>query len=70
MLGRRSTQRSLFAATLWPHMVPTDSSYGRLAAVSNLLFRDENPAALYCPDNGRPSLAPLATLWSARAPCF
>ena len=58
MLGRRSPQRSLFSATLWPHMVPTDSFYGRLATVSDLLFRDEDLAAMYCPDNGRPSLPP------------
>jgi hypothetical protein len=58
MLGRRSPQGSLFAATLWPHAVPAASFYGRLAAVSDVLFRDDDLAARYCPDNGRPSLPP------------
>jgi len=33
LLGRRSPQRSLFAATLWPRVVPNDAFCGRLAGV-------------------------------------
>ncbi len=58
MLGRRHPQRSLFEAPAWPHPIPSDSFYARLAAVNEILFRDEDLAELYCPDNGRPSLPP------------
>jgi transposase len=58
MLGRRKPQRSLFEAQAWPHRVPTDSFYGRLGAVMEQLFSDDDLAELYCPDNGRPSLPP------------
>ena len=58
MLGRRDPQRSLFDAQSLPHLVPADSFYGRMGAVSDVLFRDEDLQALYCPDNGRPSLPP------------
>jgi transposase len=58
MLGRRSPQLSFFDAQGLPHCVPADSFYGRMAAVSELLFPDEDLAMMYCPDNGRPSLPP------------
>jgi transposase len=58
MLGRRSPQLSFFDAQGLPHCVPADSFYGRMAAVSGLLFPDEDLAMMYCPDNGRPSLPP------------
>jgi transposase len=58
MLGRRQPQRSLFDATSWPHQVPPDSFYGRMAAVHDVLFADDDLAAMYCLDNGRPSLPP------------
>jgi hypothetical protein len=58
MLGRRQPQRSLFEATAWPHQVPPDSFYGRMAAVHDVLFADDDLAAMYCLDNGRPSLPP------------
>jgi len=58
MLGRRNPQRSLFEAQAWPHRVPADSFYARLGAVMERLFRDDDLAELYCPDNGRPSLPP------------
>ena len=43
--------------------VGRDSFYGLLAAQRGRLFGDEDFAALYCPDNGRPSVPPslLAT---------
>ena len=58
MLGRRKPQRSLFEATAWPHQVGSDSFYGRMGAVSDVLFRDEDLALMYTLDNGRPSLPP------------
>ena len=58
MLGRRSPQLSFFDAQNLPHCVPADSFYGRMAAVSNVLFPDEDLAMMYSPDNGRPSLPP------------
>ena len=58
MLGRRDPQRSLFEAQSWPHRVPADSFYARMAAVNDQLFTDEDLAEMYCPDNGRPSLPP------------
>ena len=58
MLGRRSPQLSFFDVQSLPHCVPADSFYGRMAAVSDVLFPDEDLAMMYCPDNGRPSLPP------------
>jgi hypothetical protein len=58
MLGRRSPQLSFFDAQSLPHCVPGDSFYGRMAAVSGVLFPDEDLAMMYSPDNGRPSLPP------------
>ncbi len=58
MLGRRNPQRSLFEAQTWPHAIPSDSFYARMGAVIEVLFRDEDLAEMYCPDNGRPSLPP------------
>jgi len=58
MLGRRNPQRNLFEAQTWPHPIPSDSFYARMASVNEVLFRDEDLAEMYCPDNGRPSLPP------------
>lgn len=58
MLGRRNQQRSFFDAQSLPHCVPADSFYGRMGAVSETLFRDEDLAGMYCPDNGRTSIPP------------
>lgn len=58
MLGRRKPQRSLFETQCWPHAVPADSFYGRMSAVNDELFRDEDLAEMYCENNGRPSLPP------------
>ena len=58
MLGRRNQQRSFFEAQSLPHCVPADSFYGRMGAVSETLFRDEDLAEMYCPDNGRTSIPP------------
>jgi Transposase DDE domain/Transposase domain (DUF772) len=58
MQGRRKPQRSLFDALGLPHRVPVDSFYGRMAAVHDVLFQDDDLREMYCPDNGRPSLPP------------
>jgi hypothetical protein len=61
MLGRRNPQRSLFSAQNLPNQVDPDSFYGRMRAVSDRLFRDDDLAHMYCPENGRPSL-PLSLM--------
>jgi transposase len=58
MLGHRNPQRSLFGAQSLPHRVAEDSFYGRMGAVCDVLFRDQDLATMYCLDNGRPSLPP------------
>ena len=64
MLTTRSEQRGLWEADrLYIDHVGADSFYGLLASLRGQLFRDEEFAALYCPDNGRGSVPPslLAT---------
>jgi transposase len=64
MLGKRGPQRGLFEAdTLYGDFVGRDTFYGFLASQQGELFRDEDFAALYVLDNGRPSVPPslLAT---------
>jgi len=58
MLGHRKAQRSLFDALGLPHRVSSGSFYGRMAAVHDVLFQDDDLREMYCPDNGRPSLPP------------
>ena len=58
MLGRRDPQQSLFSAQNLPPCVPADAFYGRMGSVSADLFRDDDLKALFCADNGRPSLPP------------
>jgi transposase len=58
MLGRRDPQRCLFEAQGLPNRVSPDSFYGRMGAVADVLFRDDDLAMMYCLDNGRPSLPP------------
>jgi hypothetical protein len=64
MLGERSAQRGLFEAdTMFADFVGRRNFYGFLAGQRDELFRDEDFAALYCSNNGRPSVPPslLAT---------
>jgi len=64
MLGKRSGQRGLFEADhVYLDHVGRDSFYGFLASQRGRMFRDEDFALLYCPDNGRNSVPPslLAT---------
>src|SRR5438477_7327434 len=64
MLGKRGPRRGLFEAdTLYGEFVGRGTFYGFLAGQRGELFRDEDCAALYVLDNGRPSVPPsrLAT---------
>lgn len=64
MLGKRGPQRGLFEAdTVYGDFVGRDTFYGFLAAQRGVWFRDEDFAALYTLDHGRPSVPPslLAT---------
>src|SRR5437588_5793964 len=64
MLGQRSAQWGMFEAdALYGDFVGRKNFYGFLASQRDELFRDEDFAALYCRDNGRPSVPPslLAT---------
>ncbi len=64
MLGERPAQRGLFEAdNLYLDFVGEETLYGFLARHRGELFRDEDFAELYSPDNGRPSVPPslLAT---------
>jgi hypothetical protein len=64
MLGERTPQRGLFEADhLYLDWVGQETFYGVLASLRGSLFRDEDFACLYCPDNGRRSVPPslLAT---------
>jgi transposase len=65
MLGKRSRQHGLFEAdNQYLDFIGRDSFYDFLASQRGKLFRDEDFAECYCPDNGRPSVAPslLATV--------
>lgn len=59
MLGKDSPQRGMFEAdNLYIDYVGRDTFYGFLASQRGELFRDEDFAELYCPDNGRASVPP------------
>ena len=58
MLGRCDPRRCLFDADSLPHRVAPDSIYGRMAALGEQLFPDDDLKDLYDPDTGRPSLPP------------
>ncbi len=59
MLGVRSAQLGLLEADhLYLDYVGRGSFYGFLASMRGQLFRDEEFAELYCPDNGRDSVPP------------
>ena len=59
MLGLHTDQRGLFeAGHLYLDYVGRDTFYGFLASQRGRLFRDEEFAELYCPDNGRDGVPP------------
>ena len=57
-MDAKNPQRSLCEAQCWPHQVPADSFYAHMGAVNDELFHDDDLAAMYCADNGRPSWPP------------
>jgi transposase len=59
MLSQRSSQLSMYQADVeYLDRVGPDSFYGQLSQARSRLFRDDDFAALYCPDNGRPAVPP------------
>ncbi len=58
MLGRRTPQMSLFDAASLPHRVAPESFYGRMGAIAETLFPDDDLKQLFDPNTGRPSLPP------------
>ena len=59
MMGERSAQGSLLGADVQHlELVGRDSFYGFVSQHGRELFSDDDFASLYCPDNGRPSVAP------------
>lgn len=58
MLGHRTPQMNGFDAASLPHRVAPESFYGRMGAVAEQLFHDDDLKQLYDPDTGRPSLPP------------
>lgn len=59
MFTQRSSQLSMYQADVeYLDAVGRDSFYGQVAQARSRLFRDEDFAALYCPDNGRPAVPP------------
>jgi hypothetical protein len=63
MMGTRSAQDKLFGAHhLYLDFVGRETVYGYLAENRQRLFRDEEFAALYCQDNGRPSVPPSVAI--------
>jgi Transposase DDE domain/Transposase domain (DUF772) len=59
MFTQRSSQLSMYQADMeYLDRVGRDSFYGQVAQARSRLFVDEDFAALYCPDNGRPAVPP------------
>jgi len=58
MIGKRQQPGLFEADQLYMDYVGRDTMYGFLARQRRELFRDEDFADMYCPDNGRPSVAP------------
>lgn len=58
MLGHRTPEMNRFDAASLPHRVAPESFYGRMGAVAETLFPDDDLQMLYDPDTGRPSLPP------------
>ena len=59
MLSQRPSQLSMYQADVeYLDRVGRDTFYGQVAQARSRLFRDDDFAALYCPDNGRPAVPP------------
>ena len=71
MLGKRSKQLGFLEADhLYLDYVGRGSFYGVLASLRGQLFRDEDFAELYCPDNGRDSVPPSLVATALLLPEF
>ena len=59
MFTQRSSQLSMYQADVeYLDRVGRDTFYGQLSQARSRLFRDDDFAELYCPDNGRPAVPP------------
>src|ERR1700677_2722359 len=59
MIGKRSKDTTLFdVGNVWPLELKPASFHYQLAVAAPKLFDDEQFAALYCANNGRPSVPP------------
>jgi hypothetical protein len=59
MIGKKNPQASLYdVGNVFSLKLSEGSFYGQLAGAADRLFRDEDFAAFYCADNGRPSVPP------------
>jgi hypothetical protein len=59
MIGKRSKDTTLFdVGNVWPLELKPASFHYQLAIAAPTLFKDEEFAALYCGNNGRPSVPP------------
>ena len=59
MLKRTDPQRSFYDADqVCEQLIPPDSFYRQFREVVAPLIQDEQFAAMYCPDNGRPPIPP------------
>ena len=58
MIGKRQQPGLFEADQMYLDYVGRDTIYGFLARQRWELFREEDFAELYCPDNGRPSVSP------------
>lgn len=59
MIGKRIKQGSFLDTDyLCERLVPKDSFYRRFRELVSPLISDDLFSDLYCPDNGRPALAP------------
>ena len=59
MIGKRTQQSQLFdVGNVYDLELPTSSFYSQLASAAPALFRDEEFAAFYCEERGRPSVPP------------
>ncbi|MFH0988755.1 MAG: transposase [bacterium] len=71
MLGKRSSQGNLFSSEQqYLSFVGEESLYGYLALHRHELFSDDDFAFLYCPDNGRKSVAPWIIACALLLQCY
>ena len=62
MLGRRGPEQLEFFAGSLRDLIPDDHVLVRVDRVLDLSWLCDAVAELYCPDNGRPGIAPEAAL--------